>query len=83
MSKRSWFGVPMAIVLTLGLAGCSSTYYLVKDPSTNTEYYTTSVKKSGSAVEFKDAKTLTDMTLQNSQVSEITEDQYRAATGRH
>jgi hypothetical protein len=83
MNTQSRFGVSLMIVLCLGLAGCASTYYLVKDPSNNAEYYTTSVKKSGSAVEFKDAKTLTNVTLQNSQVSEITEDQYRAATGQH
>ena len=81
MNIRSRFALPLAAVLSLGFTGCGSTYYLVKDPGSNTEYYTTSVKKSGSAVEFKDSKTLTDMTLQNSQVSEITKDQYLAATG--
>jgi len=83
MNIRSRFGVSVAVVLSLGLAGCGSTYYLVKDPGSGAEYYTTTVKKSGSAVEFKDTKTRTDMTLQNSQVSEITEDQYLAATGQH
>ena len=82
MNIRSRLGVPVAVVLSLGLTGCGSTYYLVKDPGTGAEYYTTSIKKSGSAVEFKDSKTLTNMTLQNSQVSEITKDQYTAATGQ-
>jgi len=54
-----------------------------RDPGSSAEYYTTAIKKSGSAVEFKDSKTLTNMTLQNSQVSEITKDQYSAATGQH
>lgn len=83
MNIRSRFGVPVAVALSLGLTGCGSTYYLVKDPGSSAEYYTTDIKKSGSAVEFKDAKTLTTMTLQNSQVSEITKDQYLAATGQH
>ena len=83
MNIRSRFGLSVAMVLSLGLAGCGSTYYLVKDPQNNAEYYTTAVKKSGSAVEFKDEKTLTQMTLQNSQISEITKDQYKAATGKH
>ena len=83
MNIRSRFGVPVAVALSLGLAGCGSTYYLVKDPGSGAEYYTTTVKKSGSAVEFKDSKTLTNMTLQNSQVSEITKVQYSAATGQH
>jgi hypothetical protein len=83
MNSQSRFGVVLGIALWLGLAGCASSYYLVKDPSNNAEYYTTSVKKSGSAVEFKDSKTLTNVTLQNSEISEITEDQYRAATGQH
>ena len=83
MNIRGRFGIPVAVVLSLGLTGCGSTYYLVKDPGSGAEYYTTTVKKSGSAVEFKDSKTLTNMTLQNSQVSEITKDQYSAATGQH
>ena len=83
MNIRSRFGVPVAVVLSLGLTGCGSTYYLVKDPGSSAEYYTTSIKKSGSAVEFKDSKTLTNVTLQNSQVSELTKDQYLAATGQH
>ena len=83
MNIRSRFGIPVAVVLSLGLTGCGSTYYLVKDPGSGAEYYTTAINKSGSAVEFKDSKTLTNMTLQNSQVSEITKDQYSAATGQH
>ena len=81
MNILSRFGVPVAVVVSLGLTGCGSTYYLVKDPANSAQYYTTSIKKSGSAVEFTDAKTLTNMTLQNSQVSEITKNQYLAATG--
>jgi hypothetical protein len=83
MNTRSRFGVPVAVVLSLGLTSCGSTYYLVKDPVNGAQYYTTAITKSGSAVEFKDSKTLTSMTLQNSQVSEITKDQYLAATGQH
>jgi hypothetical protein len=83
MHIQSRLGVPLAIVLCLGLTGCGSTYYLVKDPTNNVEYYTTAVKKSGSAVEFKDAKTRTNVTLQNSEISEITPDQYKVATGQH
>ena len=83
MNIGSRFGIPVAVMLSLGLTGCGSTYYLVKDPGSGAEYYTTAISKSGSAVEFKDSKTLTNMTLQNSQVSEITKDQYMVATGQH
>ena len=67
--------------LTLGLVGCSSTYYLVKDPQSGTEYYTTEVKRSGDKVSFKDARSMSQVSLSNSEVMEITADQFRAKTG--
>jgi hypothetical protein len=73
-----------AIVLAavpLGLAACSGTYYMVKDAESGSEYYTTKLKHSGDAITFKDGKTRSTVTLQNSEVTEITKDQYGASTG--
>ena len=71
-----------AIVLlpTLMLLGCSTTYYQVRDPGSGSTYYTTELdEKDGGAVTLKDARTNANVTLQNSEVSEITADQYDAA----
>lgn len=56
--------------------GCTS-YYRVTDPSTGNEYYTTNVKKrSGGAVTVKDAATGDEVTLQNSQVTKVSKEEY-------
>jgi hypothetical protein len=62
--------------LFLLLAGCT-TYYEVTDPTTGKAYYTTSIdtNSSGSST-FTDARTGDKMTLQNSQVATITQQQY-------
>ncbi len=65
----------------LGVAACSSTYYVVKDPKSGNEYYTTDLKRSNGKVSFKDAKTLAEVTLQDSEIQEITSDQFKAKTG--
>jgi hypothetical protein len=57
------------------LAGCGS-YYQVRDPASSKDYYTTDVDKAGSAVKFKDAKTGSAVTLQNSEVKEISKDDF-------
>jgi hypothetical protein len=73
-----------SVILSLGvlLSGCT-TYYMVKDPASGTQYYTTKVKSSHNAVLFTDAKTSAQVTLQSSQVLEITKDQYEAAVNPH
>jgi hypothetical protein len=67
--------------VSVGLAACGSTYYLVKDPESGREYYTTKVERSSHGTTFKDGKSLSTVTLQNSEIIEITKDQYRANTG--
>jgi hypothetical protein len=72
--------VSLALV-TLALTACSSTYYQVKDPVSGKEYYTTSIKRSGDTVQFKDARSLSEVRLQNSEIMQITKDQYKSKTG--
>ena len=69
------------VVTALGVVACSSTYYLVKDVDSGHEYYTTKVDRSRPGVTFKDGKGHSLVTLQNSEVIEITKDQYGARTG--
>jgi hypothetical protein len=66
-----------AMALTMLVAGCGS-YYQVRDPASSTQYYTTDVDKAGSAgaVKFKDAKTGSEITLQSSEVKEISKEDY-------
>ena len=80
MSLRTGITTSIVVAMALGVAGCT-TYYMVKDPASGTEYYTTSIKKNkkNDSVKFKDAKTSATVTLQSSQVLEITEEQYKAA----
>jgi PBP1b-binding outer membrane lipoprotein LpoB len=82
MNYRHHIGIGLVLGTALVLTGCAS-YYMVKDPASGTEYYTTKVKKSHNAVVFTDAKTSADVTLQSSQVLEITKDQYDAAVKPH
>jgi hypothetical protein len=62
----------------LSAVGCAS-YYSVTDPTTGKIYYTTNDKMDQSnsgSTSFIDARTGDHITLQNTQVSQITEQQY-------
>jgi len=75
ISRKKWLG---AIVLTTILAGCFGSYYSVRDPASGAQYYTTDVDKTGitGAIKFKDAKSGSQVTLQSSEVKEISKDEY-------
>jgi len=57
---------------------------MVTDPTTKSIYYTEQVEqsKSSGAVKFIDAKTGNQINLQNSEVKEITKDEFKAAMGK-
>ncbi len=69
----------LLVGLTITAAGCTS-YYRVTDPASGKSYYTTDVKETGrsGAVKVKDAKTGSTVTLQSSEVKEISEEEYNA-----
>ncbi len=72
----------VALMMILGLSvGCSS-HYRVHDTATDTTYYTKGVKHKGGAVRFTDAKTGDSVNIQNAEITEITKNQYKSATGR-
>jgi hypothetical protein len=70
----------LLIAMTALTLGACTSYYMVKDPQSGQQFYTTSIsQKKGQAVVFKDAASGAQVTLQSSQVSEISKDQYKAA----
>ena len=61
------------------LAGCGS-YYRVNDPAGDRQYYTSDIDKSkAGSITFKDEKSGSEVTLQSSEVKEISEDEFKAA----
>lgn len=65
-------------MLTL-VAGCSN-YYRVNDPAGNKEYYTTDIDQTrAGAITFKDEKSGSKVTLQSSEIKEISKDEFKAA----
>ncbi|WP_269522478.1 hypothetical protein [Coraliomargarita parva] len=77
--KPSRLVLTLAIAATGILSGCT-TYYAIEDPSTGNVYHTTSydAKRSGSVV-FEDRSSDRKVTLQNSEIQEISKEQYKKA----
>jgi hypothetical protein len=71
------------LVLLLILYGCGN-HYMVRDPASGATYYTTDVDRTGEtgAVKFKDRATGSIVTIQQSEVRKISEDEYEAAVKR-
>lgn len=67
-----------AVGATLVLAGCSGgSYYMVRQPGAAAPYYTTGIERAGNyAVQFKDGRTGSDVVLQNSEVTKISQEDY-------
>lgn len=78
MRKQVIAGV-MICGLSMVIAGCTN-YYRVTDPSSGKAYYTTKVHEAGrgGAVKIKDEKTGSTVTLQSSEIKEISSDEYEA-----
>jgi hypothetical protein len=76
LTSLSWIVVLLAVGL---LVTACATYYKVRDPGTGNTYYTEKVKKeSGGAATFKDARSGAEVTIQNSEVTEISKGEYTA-----
>jgi hypothetical protein len=62
------------------LAGCGGSYYRVNDPAGERQYYTTEIEKTkAGAITFKDEKSGSVVTLQSSEIKEISGDEFKAA----
>jgi len=71
-------GLALGFLLLFGCGG--KTYWKVHDPYTKTVYYTEGLDKlSSGAVAFTDAQTGNMVSIQNSEVKKITEDEFKAA----
>lgn len=81
MKKSVRFGwIAASLCAGLLVGGCSSTYYKVTDPHSGTAYYTEKVDTlvGTGAVKVKDARTGSVVTLQSSEVKEISEKEFKA-----
>ena len=69
--------------LALGVfSGCAS-HYAVKDPQTGTVYHTRDIERQrGGAVIFEDAKSKSEVTIQNSEVKKVSKSEYKSAIKR-
>jgi hypothetical protein len=71
------FGILCGVAGLLG--GCGGNYYKVNDPAGERLYYTTEIEQSkAGAITFKDKKSGSKVTLQSSEVKEISEDEFNA-----
>ncbi|HTN42704.1 MAG TPA: hypothetical protein VMN77_02790 [Nitrospiria bacterium] len=76
IKEMSWLIVPLSLAL---LVTACATYYKVRDPATGDVYYTEDVKQGGTgAAMFKDARSGSAVTIQNSEITEISEQEYKA-----
>lgn len=82
-SKSNVFACVLGTMVVGLLNGCT-TYYKVTDLNSGKAFYTTSVKqnKDQGRVEFIDARTKSQVTLQSSEVATVTEEQFKAAVGK-
>ena len=62
------------------LAGCGGNYYRVNDPAGDRQYYTSDIEQTKTgAITFKDEKSGSVVTLQSSEVKEISKDEFKTA----
>jgi hypothetical protein len=76
---RKVIAIVISLFIIVGITACAG-YYQVKDPTTGNMYYTRDIDEvKGGAVVFEDAKSGTKITLQNSEVKEIDQDEFKRA----
>ena len=78
--KTTHIALGMLCGILAALAGCGGNHYRVNDPAGTREYYTTDIDqtKTGS-ITFKDEKSGSVVTLQSSEVKQISEDEFKEA----
>ena len=70
----------MGLVLGIAVTASARTYYQVTDPHSGKVYYADKIKEQkGGAIKLEDGRTGHTITLQNSEVKEISKDAYKAA----
>ena len=81
MKQPSRMIVLAAALASAAVAGGCASYYMVRDPSSGSNYYTKDVDRMGGAVRFRDERTGSMVTLSQSEVRKINHYEYRSAVG--
>jgi hypothetical protein len=69
-----------ALLLLFLMSGCTN-YYQITDVSSKRTYYTTDYDRTDSgAIQFEDARTRSNVTIQSSEIREVTRQQFEAET---
>jgi len=77
--RHKILAILLAMFFFVAVWGCGG-YYMVKDPASGNVYYTTKIKdEKGGAIKFKDKKTQTSVTLQNSEVKKMSKKEFKSA----
>jgi hypothetical protein len=75
--RHKVLAILLAIFFLVGIVGCGG-YYMVKDPAGGTVYCTTKIKnEKGGTIKFTDKKTESSVTLQNSEVKQISKKEFK------
>lgn len=76
---RKIVGLSLSLFILVMAAGCSR-YYQVRDPASDSLFYTQNIdEKRGGSIVFQDDKTGSLVTLQSSEVKEISEHEFQGA----
>jgi hypothetical protein len=80
MKKTLLMSIVIVFAMTAIIA-CGGGYYMIKDPATNSVYYTTKYdEEKGGAVKFEDAVSGSQVTIQNSEITKMSKKDYKEAT---
>ena len=79
--KKKLLTMAMMISILFCMTACGGGYYKVKDLHTDKTYYTQKIEQEESgAVKFEDSKTSNILTIQNSEITEVNEEEFKANT---
>ena len=79
--KSKLLTLVFALSMLVGITACGGGYYMVKDPASDKIYYTDKIQEEkGGAIKLKDAVTGSSITLQNSEVTKIKKEEFKAKT---
>lgn len=81
--KKKLLTAAMIIGVLLCVAACGGGYYKVKDLNTEKTYYTKQIDQiENGAVKFEDPQTKSILTIQNSEVTAINKEEFKANTAK-
>jgi len=79
--KNIFTNASLAMLIIFGIIACGGGYYKVIDPATDKTYYTKKIhEEKGGAIKLEDANTGSTITLQNSEVTQINKEEFKANT---